>query len=311
MSNYRAGDIIRLTRIAIGMTQEELCDNICGIQTLHRIENGKVAVKRDIYYRLMEKMNRIPEQNYAVCAGKNMELLEERIYFEDAVRKEDYHKAEKYLQIIERKADDNVVTRQCVKKMKALIAFYTGKITQSELVDTLKEVIKMTVPEYEVYYERGYPFTEQEILALMSLANALDRNESYEESKKIYRMLLCCLSMDYMTSDSRIDLEITIMRNMANTCTRIGEHAEAIVIYKKALDMSRKCDYGRRYTVLFAEMAWSMLQEIKSGQRDSNDTKKAEQYLRQAYYIAAARKEENLMKITERIYWDAFGRKLD
>ena len=41
MANYRAGDVIRLTRQAVGMTQEMLCENICSVETLSRIENGK------------------------------------------------------------------------------------------------------------------------------------------------------------------------------------------------------------------------------------------------------------------------------
>lgn len=310
MSNYRAGDIIRLTRIAIGMTQEELCENICGVQTLHRIENGKVAVKKEIYYRMMEKMNRIPEQTYAVCVGKNMELLEERIYLEDAMRKEEYEKAEQYLKIIESEADDNLVTLQYVRKMKALVSFYLGSIDKNQLLGELDQVIRMTVPNYEKYYEKEYPFTEQEILALMSMANILDLIDKKEDSKNLYYMILRCIRLGYIEGTSKIETEITIMRNLANTCTRMGNHEEAISFYKKALDMSRENDYARRYTVIFGEMAWSMLREIEKGERESKDKQKAEQYLRQAYYIAAARKEEKLMKETEYIYEEVFQKKI-
>ena len=50
----------------------------------------------------------------------------------------------------------------------------------------------------------------------------------------------------------------------------------AISFYKKALDMSRENDYARRYTVIFGEMAWSMLREIEKGERESKDKQKAE-----------------------------------
>lgn len=46
MANYRAGDVIRLTRQAVGMTQEMLCENICSVETLSRIENGKHKSKK-------------------------------------------------------------------------------------------------------------------------------------------------------------------------------------------------------------------------------------------------------------------------
>ena len=55
MSNYRAGDIIRMTREFVGMSREELSDEICSVQTLYRIESGKTRVKRELYARLMQK----------------------------------------------------------------------------------------------------------------------------------------------------------------------------------------------------------------------------------------------------------------
>ena len=54
MSNYNVGDIIRLTRLSIGMSQEELSDDICSVQTFSRIENGKVNVKKNTYQQLMD-----------------------------------------------------------------------------------------------------------------------------------------------------------------------------------------------------------------------------------------------------------------
>ena len=43
MANYKAGDVIRLTRNAVGMTQEELSDGICSVETLSRIENNNLT----------------------------------------------------------------------------------------------------------------------------------------------------------------------------------------------------------------------------------------------------------------------------
>ena len=45
MSNYRAGDVIRMTREYIGISREELSDGICSPQTLYRLECGKTREK--------------------------------------------------------------------------------------------------------------------------------------------------------------------------------------------------------------------------------------------------------------------------
>ena len=70
MANYNAGDVIRLMRNAAGMSQEELSDGICSVETLSRIENGKHKIKQSTYAALMEKMERDTRKNYALCAEK-------------------------------------------------------------------------------------------------------------------------------------------------------------------------------------------------------------------------------------------------
>ena len=51
----------------------------------------------------MARMGRDTRKNYALCAGRNMELLEERIQLEDALAKHDYKEADRFLRILKRK----------------------------------------------------------------------------------------------------------------------------------------------------------------------------------------------------------------
>lgn len=85
-ANYRAGDIIRLMRNASGLTQEQLSERVCSVETLSRIENGKHSVKKNTYAQLMAKMERDTRKNYALCTSADMELLEERIWVEDTIQ---------------------------------------------------------------------------------------------------------------------------------------------------------------------------------------------------------------------------------
>ena len=55
MVYYNANEVIKLTRKAMGLTQEELSEGICEVVTLSRIENGHTSVKRSTYKKLMEK----------------------------------------------------------------------------------------------------------------------------------------------------------------------------------------------------------------------------------------------------------------
>lgn len=51
----------------------------------------------------MKKMERIPERSYAVCVGKDIELIEELEMYEMALQQGDYQKADHYLKRIKKK----------------------------------------------------------------------------------------------------------------------------------------------------------------------------------------------------------------
>ena len=41
MGRYRLGEIISMTRRSLSITQEQLCEDICSVETLSRIETGR------------------------------------------------------------------------------------------------------------------------------------------------------------------------------------------------------------------------------------------------------------------------------
>lgn len=145
MGNYNVGDMIRLSRIAKKMTQEELSEGVCSVETLSRIENGKHKVKSDTYRQLMEKMYQITEKNYAVCVSRDMELIEEREYFEDAMAKHDLKSRLLY------GADEKTCwKRRIYTKIyppgKYFLDYYMQRITAEQLVEALEELAEEVVP---------------------------------------------------------------------------------------------------------------------------------------------------------------------
>ncbi|MDE7030696.1 MAG: helix-turn-helix domain-containing protein, partial [Lachnospiraceae bacterium] len=191
MANYRAGDVIRLTRNAVGMTQEELSDGICSVETLSRIENNRHKIKRDTYRKLMEKMGRGVHDNCAVCMGADMALLEEYTLFEDAMTKREYDTAKRYLTRMRGKISDSLTDRQYLKRVEAMLEFYLGEYSAQELAAQLQEAMQMTIPDYADYLwgEKGdkvYPYREQEILILMGMGTVHSAMGELEESITIY-----------------------------------------------------------------------------------------------------------------------------
>lgn len=313
MANYRAGDVVRLTRNAVGMTQEQLSEGICSVETLSRIENGKHAVKQSVYEQLMARMERDTRRSYAICTSKDMELLEERIWLEDAVSKHDYDKAERYLGILKEKIDDSKISRQYIERMEGVVGYQLGLIGADELVQKLEKAIKITVPDYESYLfieneGQAYPFTELEIYTLMSLASAYRYIGRSNRSIQINKVLLLCLKAGYIDKRSAIKLQIVIEDNYVRALEQDGKYQEALEKGREVLKLAVINNYGKMIPPALLEISWDMRKICKDSGGNLGDIEQnTKRMLRQAYYIAAARKDNVNLGIIKRYYIECFG----
>lgn len=311
MANYRVRDVIRLTRKAAGITQEQLSDGICSVETLSRIENGKHAVKRETYSQLMAKMGRDTSRCYALCMSKDMELLEERIWLEDALSKFDYREADRYLSILKRKIADTPMNQQYIARIEGLLDYRNKRIDAEEWIKREENAIRLTVPEYEKYLfiekkEDAFPFTELEILTLMSLANAYSVNEQPDIAIRIYDALLLGLEEEYMDFISVRKLRMVINFNYIRSLEQQDKYQEALDKGKKLLENAIKFDYGRMIPMALVAIVWDMNKIIEKD-NNANEILEIKRKLRQAYYIAAARNDNYNVNIIKNYYRSCYG----
>ena len=313
MANYRAGDVIRLTRNAVGMTQEQLSDGICSVETLSRLENGKHVVKQSVYEQLMARMERDTRKSYAVCVSKDMELMEERIWLEDAVSKHEYERAELYLGIVKRKIEDSSISRQYLEWLEGIVGYRLGRIGAEELVQKLEKAIRITVPDYECHLyienkERIYPFTELEIYTLMSLASAYRYIEQPYRSIQINEVLLLCLKAEYMDENSATKLQMVIEDNYVRALEQDGKYREALEKAREVLKLAVINNYGKMIPPALLAISWDMRKICKESGENLDDIEQdTKRMLRQAYYIAAARKDNVNLGIIKKYYSECFG----
>ena len=289
MSNYRAGDVIRLTRIANGISQEALSEGICSVQTLHRIENGKTRVKQELYRKLMEKMERIPEKNYAVCVGRDMELLEERFHFENAMNCYDYENAEKHLNSMKEHADNNIITEQYLRRAQNLLLYYQKKIDEAELIRQLEASLSLTVPDYMHMLDKNFPFTEQELLHLMSIANAYAHQNQFDDSILILKKVIRCIEMEYMSGPYTEHMKLICKRNLAVYYLWKKEYRKAFFILQECLEIVKIGNEGNHLLKILNDIGCAIMEQIESGEGDINNIFLAKKCIIQAYYMALAK----------------------
>ena len=306
MAYYNANRVIKLTRKALGLTQEKLSEGICEVETYSRIENGHHTIRRSTYQKLMEKMGRNTGRRYAICVSKDGMLLDEKIELERAFKRYDYEAAEKYLNILKEKVDDNLLTRQYMARAEALVEYYRKRIGAEELIQRLDEALKITVPEYERYLEenRVFPFSIMEILILVSMGNAYRHTAEWSKGILMYESVHRCLKMNYIGEPDNMSLQIIVGRNLARAYAESGNNIEALAIIEEGIEMALRFKYEYIIESLYVGKAFNIIELVNEGTSIDEGIEEAYKCLRQAYYLAAARGETEMMEHIKQFYND-------
>lgn len=308
MSNYNVGQIIKLTREAMGLSQEELSYGICSVQTLSRIENGKVKVKKKTYQQLMEKMGRNGTKNYSVLSTENFELLDIMAEVDDLIFRHEYKEAEKKLESLKNALPlEEKINYVFVRECEIIIDKGLHRISAKEALVEFEKLIALSIPNYKAYLYGVYPFFHEEIILLMNIGHTYGNLGNDKMAIDIYYMLIRSMNTGYMKNEDTVQITLMLISSAARLWGGLGQRDRAIRMSWNAIHKAKK---NCLYTVLpkcYGEIAWNMMKQIKNGDRMEGDKSLCKQYLRQGYAVAVLSKQNWLADANRRIYNDFFG----
>ena len=200
MAIYQLGKVIRMMREAQGMTQDQFVEwydvgvigekslteerinsdkinrrnEICSTQVLRRIENGTAKrIKKEVLYRLMEKLGLIPEHIYAsILVTKFWGLnLKTDIYM--CICNKEYERAERMLKKLKpMMVKEYPRNEQYLMESEAILAYRRKKIDAEEYVKVLFSALQQTVPMINEIDIAEWPFNWEEFFILFAIADA-------------------------------------------------------------------------------------------------------------------------------------------
>lgn len=172
------------------LTQEELSEGVCAVETYSRIESGKRAASKKNYLKLAEKL----EINAGYYWGQIVTddysdfllMSEQRLAIIDGKTEE----AKVLLKKLERRLDmSEVQNRQYIDFMGIIVKKAEGVLELSWGRDELKKILRYTMPSSEKI-ERFYTKTEIEIIqniVLDYLKNSKDYSRAIEVIEKVLK----------------------------------------------------------------------------------------------------------------------------
>jgi len=174
-------DVIRIRRLMLGMTEEELCDGICEIRTLKRLERRKTVTQRAIVEELLMRLGLPWEfmRTELLTSSPEARRLMRKLKYE--VWRDDWKKVDELLaQIKELVNMDIPWNRQTVMQCEVLSFRHQGLLTDEEYRQKMREVLEITLP-FEAFLKEGEKYlTYEEQVCIQNMMLVMDKeSEEY------------------------------------------------------------------------------------------------------------------------------------
>lgn len=191
---YLDCEVIRAERIRKGLTQEKLAEGIYeNPESLSRVETGKEKPNRIKFAQLLEKLGVDKTRYNSYLVTKEYKVLEVDSKIEKLISIDEYEKAEKELEYLERVVDLNIPqNQQLIKRRKNMFLYKRNKST--ELCEGVKIEEEQTLAltyGVEVNASSRVPFRE-ELLTYNQICIMQKKLYGVEQSIKSMKRMIDC-----------------------------------------------------------------------------------------------------------------------
>lgn len=205
------GETIRLTRMELGLTQEELCAGLCDPSTLSRIETGKQAPSRSLARALLQRLGLPHDRYYALTAfltsdEAEADTLRTKIdsctaRFQQSLgedRQQARLEALEYLTRLEAAAEpgDNIA-RQYILASRAALGSENGFYGFEKRLHMLLEAIRLTVPQFNINALDGRLYSLDETGIISQIAETYSSVGQHKKAAGIFSQLLTYVQDHY------------------------------------------------------------------------------------------------------------------
>lgn len=225
-------EVIRRSRKAKRISQEELSWGICSSETLSRIESGKRSPSNKNMEKLLKRLQRERNRIDMVLTTEEFEVIELKRDLEKCMMRLDKEKGEDLLkQLTERVDVIEIKNQQYIENTKLKLKYMSGMLKGEELIQECNRVLRMTLPvELEEAFD--YSLNATEINTLNMLALAYYYLGDKEHSIHIYKRVL----ENYANSQVKYVFHIqeweVQIQNLLMCLEETGQFQEALDTFK-------------------------------------------------------------------------------
>ncbi len=248
MEKYKIGDTIRFLRKKIGLTQEQLAEDICSPVTISRIESGVQFPSENILKLILDKLgqdiNNINITNFT--KDDNFENLFN--VGKNYLLKNNFEKTKEIIEELHKKQNLDLLDTQKLNILEIGLdmglEIYEKNTTSSEFIKRIYKALSITKKNIDLLNIDKIPLSLQEINLLSFLAIAFSNNNMLDEAIEIDKKLIKCFDFYKIKTLEQNTTNILILMNLAQFYEIKRMYFEAINTLDEALDISKNSVYS-------------------------------------------------------------------
>lgn len=173
--NYCIGDVIRIRRKMLGLSQERLSEGICDSRTVSRLERHIRRPQKEIVQQLFDRLNLSTELCRKELVTDSQEAIEKYEELRRQVNNRNYEQVESLFEEIEKLISmKNASNAQSVIRNMYINNYNQGKYSNTEHIDKIKEILSYTIPYEAVMNAKEKYLTNTEIECIQSIVAKID-----------------------------------------------------------------------------------------------------------------------------------------
>lgn len=264
--NYCIGDVIRIRRRMLGLSQEKLSAGICDSRTVSRLERHIRKPQKEIVQQLFDRLNLSTELCRTELVTDSQEAIEK---FEEIglhANNDNFEMVE--LLISELK---NLVSLECPSNIQAILKseylneYRQGKLSKEEYIKKLKTVLGYTVPYKAVVAPGDKYLTKEEIVCIQNII--LEVDWTYSEMRECIAALNnWCESLKFLADYAR--LYEFIMITVSSQLGDKGEYEQSNVLKYRIFETTLKNRRIKAIDNLIYGILWNKEHMSEKGERN-------------------------------------------
>ena len=295
---YLVDEMILRYRIRMGISQEELSEDICTPETISRIESCRRGPNPNNFIALMRKLGTEHDYYNGKLETNNYLLLEKMREMEHAMSHRDWAEAWYLLNFIKPKVDMDITqNRYSLQAAENCILFYDNKMTPQEFVKQTEEILGCENEGWrkDDFWELTF-FTGSKITLMNHIAIGYKYMKQWEKSIFILEHLLQELESSKVLLEDRYTSSMTVIGNLCSFYGEAGYLDKCLKMCEMGIELCLKSGRGVRFAIFLTNKA-EALEMI-----NKNPSHKSKKYLQQAYYLGNLMSDHSTSAYVDKYY---------